>query len=568
MADHILIGVAWPYANNYQHIGHLSGVYLPADVFARFHRLLGNDVIMVSGSDTHGSPVSIAAHNKNTTTQSIYQKYHNSFLDSYKALGISFDLFTHTDSENHWKISQDIFKKIYENGYLLKKVQKQLFDNSINMFLADRYIEGTCPLCGYKEARGDQCDNCSKTYDPMDLIDPISKLTGSKDLIVKESEHFFLNLPKLKEKLLSWTKKNKSHWRSHVLNFTLSQLDIVEPRAITRDIDWGINLPLKGYEKKVLYVWFEAVIGYYSASVELSNLNNSNINYKKWWSADNQNTKQYYFMGKDNITFHSIIWPAITSAYGDLILPYDIVSSQYLNIDGSKISKSKGISIKVKDVINKFDIDIIRYVLISMSPENSDSDFNWQLFFDKANNELIANWGNLVNRVLDFVYKRFDAYIPEIKNLRQQDKNLLNEIKSRFEKVTDLYKNVKLKAALEEINSISKLVNKYLNENQPWKLLKDRPDLAKIVLYTALQSIYWINLMWYPIIPDASEKLNKIFGNSKNIGGNIYIESVKDKRGVHDVLRYDHSSAYGKWVLEPLKSIKISKPSPLFKKII
>ena len=335
----IHIGVAWPYANGYQHLGHLAGAYLPPDIFARYHRLVGNDVLMVSGSDAHGTPITVRADAEGVTPREIFERYHQTFLETYQQIGLTFDLFTHTDTENHHRVSQDIFGKILENGYLYREVQQQLYSPQEGRFLPDRYVEGECPHCGYAEARGDQCDNCGKLLEPTELINPRSKASGDTDLSLRETEHFFLDLPKLEGALWDYLHDDKEHWRPAVLNFARGYLDTgLHGRPITRDIDWGIPIPLPGYEGKCLYVWFEAVIGYFSASIEWARNRGTPDAWQDWWY--DPGAQIYNFIGKDNIPFHTIIWPAELIAVGrlycdgcetELNLPYDVPANEYLH---------------------------------------------------------------------------------------------------------------------------------------------------------------------------------------------------------------------------------------------
>ncbi|MGC9334231.1 MAG: methionine--tRNA ligase, partial [Anaerolineae bacterium] len=395
MAQKILIGVAWPYANGHQHLGHLAGAYLPPDIFARYQRLVGNEVLMVSGSDAHGTPITVRADAEGVSPREIFERYHQTFLETYQQIGLTFDLFTHTDTENHHRVSQDIFLKILENGYLYSEVQEQLYSPKEGRFLPDRYVEGTCPHCGYPDARGDQCDNCGKLLEPTELIEPRSKASGDTALELRKTEHFFLDLPKLSGQLEDYLYNNKEHWRPNVLNFARNYVRSgLRGRPITRDIDWGIPVPLLGYEGKCLYVWFEAVIGYFSASVEWSRNQGTPNAWHEWWY--NPEARTYYFIGKDNIPFHTVIWPAELLAIGrlycdecetDLNLPYDVPANEYLNFKGTKLSKSRGAFVEVPYFLERYDPDALRFYLTATAPETRDTEFSWEDFVERNNNE-------------------------------------------------------------------------------------------------------------------------------------------------------------------------------------
>jgi len=577
----ILVGVAWPYANGEKHIGQVAGAYLPPDIFARYQRMKGNQPLMVSGSDTHGTPVTLKAAVEGTTPEEVFTKYHEMFVDACLEMGIAFDLFTHTDTRNHWDVTQEMFLRHLENGYIYKDIQKQLYDPVAKRFLADRYVEGTCPFCGYEGARGDQCDNCGRIYDTLDLINPRSKLTGATDLEVRETEHFFLDMGKMNGPLLEWISHDKEHWRPNVLNFTKGQLELHElrGRAITRDIEWGIEIPLEGYEDKRIYVWYDAVIGYLSAAKEWAKLTAAEGGdpeaWREWWDANvNPDAPGYYFIGKDNIPFHAIIWPGMLIGYNDgeggdkLNLPYDVPANEYLNLGGEQFSTSRGRVIGINTVLAEFQADAWRYTLTALAPETSDVEFTWQDFIDRVNNELVANWGNLVNRVLGFAYKRFDGAIPAPGELNEVDQALLDDVRAGFESVGARYDAVKLKAALIETRRLSQRVNQYLNERAPWTLIKTDPDEAATVVYTAMQAIDWLKLLWGPILPHASQQVHEMLGYSQPLFGRQYTQQVEDDRGTHLVLRYDHSGATGGWapgVLPPGQAMR--KPAALFEKL-
>ncbi|MCB0116091.1 MAG: methionine--tRNA ligase [Caldilineaceae bacterium] len=572
----ILVGVAWPYVNGEKHIGQIAGAYLPPDIFARFQRMMGNDVLMVSGSDTHGTPITLQAEKEGITPQEVIEKYHRLFVDGCLAMGLTFDLYSHTDTQNHWDVTQKLFLRHLENGYIYKDTQKQWYDPEAKRFLADRYVEGTCPYCGYEDARGDQCDNCGRIYDALELKNPRSKITGSTDLAVRETEHFFLDLGKLNEPLLKWVETDKDHWRPNVLNFTKGQLGLNELRGrpITRDIDWGITIPLPGYEGKRIYVWYDAVIGYLSAAVEWGLLNDTDA-WRQWWDRDvNPDALIYNFIGKDNIPFHTVIWPGILMAYNDgeggekFNLPYDVPANEYLNFRGMQFSTSRGNVIGFNSVLREFQADAWRYVLTAVAPENSDTDFTWADFVERVNSELVANWGNLANRMLGFAYKRFDGVVPTPGELDQADLDLLDEIRAGFDSVGALYSAVKLKAALQEVRRLSQRVNQYLNDKAPWQSIKTDPAAAATSVYVSLQAIDWLKVMWAPILPHSSEALHGYLGYSEPIFGNQYTEEVTDARGTHLVLRYDHSAASVRWAAGTLPPGQtLQQPQPLFTKL-
>ena len=591
-ARKILVCVAWPYANGEKHIGQIAGAYLPPDIFARYQRMAGNDVLMVSGSDTHGTPITLQAEKEGIEPAAVVDKYHEMFVDGCLAMGLTFDLYTHTDTQNHWDITQQVFRRHMANEFIYTEVQKQWYDPEAGRFLADRYVEGTCPFCGYAGARGDQCDECGRLYDALELTDTRSKLSGSTKLEVRETEHFFLDLGALNEPLLAWVGSGKEHWRNNVLNFTQGQLNLKElrGRAITRDIDWGIDIPLEGYEDKRIYVWYDAVQGYLSAAIEWAEL--SGGEWQAWWDRDlAPDARHYYFIGKDNIPFHTQIWPGMIMAYNDesgerepplpglsetakglstagLNLPYDVPANEYLNFGGAQFSTSRGNVIGWNTVLEAYQPDAWRYVLTAMSPESADTEFTWPDFVELVNNELVANWGNLVNRVLGFAYRRFDGAVPQPGPLDPADEAVLAEVRAGFESVAALYEAVRLKAALQEVRRLSQRVNQYLNEKEPWRTIQSEPEAAATAVYVALQAIDWLKLMWAPILPHSSEKLHVYLGYAQPLFGRLNTSSVEDARGAHLVLRYDHADASGVWQASNLPAGQVlQKPAPLFAKL-
>ena len=577
----ILVGVAWPYANGEKHIGQIAGAYLPPDIFARYQRMIGNDVLMVSGSDTHGTPVTLLAEERGIDPIEIINEYQPLFIDGCLKMGLTFDMYTHTDTQNHWEVTHRMFLEHLEQGYLYPDTQRQLFDTKAGRFLADRYVEGICPNCGYDDARGDQCDNCGSLYDTLELKNPRSKLTGSTDLEIRETEHFFLDMGKMNGPLLDWINDdNKEHWRPNVINFTRGQLKLEELRGrpITRDIDWGVSIPVKGYEGKRIYVWYDAVIGYLSAAIEWAKLTStesasSEDAWREWWDAEvNPDARIYNFLAKDNIPFHTIIWPGMLQAYsmGDekLNLPYDVPSNEYLTIGGEQFSTSRGRVIGFNTVLAEYQADAWRYVLTALAPESSDSEFTWDEFRERVNSELVANWGNLVNRMVGFAYKRFDGTIPTPGALDEIDEQLLADVRGGFDSAGALYDAAKIKAALTETRRLSQRVNQYLNEKEPWKSIKVDPEAAATSVYVSLQAIDWLKTMWAPILPHSSEQLHTTLGYDGPLFGRQYTQEIEDERGTHQVLRYDHSEATGVWQATELPAGQaLRQPSALFVKI-
>ena len=569
--QHILVGVAWPYANGEQHIGHIAGAYLPPDIFARFQRMRGNRVLMVSGSDTHGTPITVRAEDEGVGPDEIVDRFHATFIRSYLALGLTFDLFTHTDTDNHWRVTQDMFRTHLEGAYIYRDRQRQLFDTQAQRFLPDRYVEGRCPFCDHPEARGDQCDQCGRTYEAVELTAPRSRITGSTELEVRETEHYFFDLSKLQDELRTWLHDGKAHWRPNVLHFARTQVEQTELRGrpITRDMDWGVSIPLPDTDGKCIYVWYDAVIGYLSAAVEWAHLHDEPDAWRRWWDArTNPHARIYNFIGKDNIPFHAMMWPAMLIARRGMNLPYDVPANEYLNMYGRKFSKSQGRSIGILDVLERYQADAWRYVLTAIAPEANDVDFTWDDFVERVNNELVANWGNLVNRVLGFAYKRWNGVVPEPGPLDETDRGLLGEIERGFDGVGALYAGVKLKAALNEARRLSQRVNQYLHEAAPWTAIKTDPQRAATSVYVALQAIDWLKVIWAPILPHTAQQLHEFLGYDGQLFGRQYTRTVSDARGEHDVLMYDHAAATGRWEAGRLAAGQaLRPPRPLFVKL-
>lgn len=570
--NRVLVGVAWPYSNGQQHIGHIAGAYLPPDVFSRFNRMRGNDVLMVSGSDTHGTPITVLAQQEGIEPNEVVERYHPLFIDAYMKLGLTFDLFTHTDTQVHWDVTQEMFLVHREKGYIYADTQEQLYDPVAGQFLPDRYVVGICPYCSSREARGDQCDNCGKLYNATELRKPRSTISGSTELEVRATEHFFLALDKLNADLLAWLKDGKEeYWRPQVYRFTLSELERGELRGrpITRDIDWGVNVPVEGWEDKRIYVWYDAVIGYLSAVVEHALLSGDPDGWQTWWKTGaGQGSRVYNFIGKDNIVFHAIIWPAMLLGRDGFCLPYDVPANEYLNMKGRKFSKSRGISISINDLMERYQPDAWRYALTAMAPETSDVDFTWDDFIERVNNELVANWGNLVNRVTGFAYRACDGMVPEPGELEPVDATLLAEVRKGFMEIGALYEGVHLKAALEACRRLSQKVNQYLNAREPWQVIKSDRQQAHTIIHTALQAVDWLKIMWAPILPFSSQMLHEDLGHEGRLFGRQYTETVQDARGEHLVLRYDHAGARGEWAATDLPAGQpMRKPRVLFTKL-
>ena len=508
MPERILAAVAWPYANGSIHIGHVAGTYLPADIFARYHRMKGNEVLMVSGSDAHGTPVTLTAEQQGVGPEDIFNKYQAEFLDSWQRLGISFDLFTTTHTDNHAQVSQDIFSRLLERGYIYKDTMVQPYCESESRFLADRYVEGTCPHCNFDGARGDQCDDCGRTLDPKDLLSMVCRICGSAPEF-RETEHFFLKLSAFQDQLLEWVRK-QNHWRPNVRNFTIGYLEGgLHDRAITRDIEWGVPLPFEGYEDKRLYVWFEAVIGYLSASIEWAHNNDTPEAWKSFWE---DGSRAYYFMGKDNIPFHTVIWPAMLLGYGGLKLPYDVPANEYLNLEGFKLSTSRNWAVWLPDYLDSYEPDPLRYVIAANLPETSDSDFSWREYVRRNNDELVATYGNLIHRVLSMLNRNFDGALPDPGELDEVSKGLLVEARQRFDEAAAYLEAVRLRQALQSSMALAQAANRYLDQKEPWRAVRsDKQDAAR-TLWTTLSVINCLKTTMYPFLPFSSQKLHGMLG--------------------------------------------------------
>lgn len=578
MSD-ILNAVAWPYANGPRHIGHVSGFGVPSDVFSRFMRMRGHNVLMVSGSDEHGTAIQVKADQEGLSARETADKYHAQIVQDLLGLGLSYDLYTRTTTPNHAAVVQEVFRALYDNGYLIKQVQSGAISPSTGRTLPDRFIEGTCPHCGYTSARGDQCDNCGKQLDPSDLIDPRSRVNGEVPKFV-DSEHFFLDLPKLADQLGAWL-ETRSDWRPNVLKFSHNLLEDLHPRAITRDLDWGIRIPIDGWmdnQMKSIYVWFDAVIGYLSSTIEWARRSGDPEAWRRFWNQET--TKSYYFMGKDNIVFHSVIWPAILlgcngegalggqvrESLGRLELPTEVVSSEFMTMRGSKVSSSRGASIFVKDFLAEFGPDALRYFIAVAGPENNDTDFTWEEFVRRTNFELANEWGNLVNRSISMAHKNVGA-IPTPGEYTAQDLELLEECLRAFDTVGGHIEARRFKAGITEAMRIVGLANKYLSEQEPWKK-KDDPKRRDTILYVALQAVQDCNTLLTPYLPHAAQRIHEALGGSGIWAAQPKIVQVSDGELTYPTLQGDYTNQQASWQHLPLEpGVPLAKPTPLFKKL-
>ena len=508
MSERIFIGVAWPYANGSLHLGHIAGAYLPADIFARFHRMKGNDVLMVSGSDQHGTPITIRAEQEHITPDAVVARYHREFLASWQKLGITFDLFTRTGTANHATTVHEIFLKLLANGYIYKDTMSQPYCPQCQRYLPDRYVEGTCPFCQFPAARGDQCDQCGKPMNPAELIGCHCKTCGTAPEF-RNSEHFFLKLSAFQKMLLDWAQK-QACWRPAVLNFTMRYLhEGLRDRAITRDIDWGVTVPVPGYENKRIYVWFEAVIGYLSASKEWAQLNGDADKWRPFWQ---DGVKSYYFIGKDNIPFHTLIWPGMLLGYGGLSLPYDVPANEFLTIEGKKLSTSRNWAVWLPDYLSRYDPDPLRYLLSVIMPETGDTDFSWREFVRRNNDELVATYGNLVNRVLTFVYKNYDGAIPAPGEYDDESQVLLAKTRNAFPDIAAMLSACRFKEAIWAAMTLAQETNRYLDIKSPWKMIKQDKAVAATPLYVSMIVISALKTLLYPFLPFSSQKIHEYLG--------------------------------------------------------
>jgi len=508
LSERIFIGVAWPYANGPLHLGHIAGADLPADIFARYHRLKGNKVLMVSGSDQHGTPVTVRAEQESITPQEVVARYHQQFISCWEKLGISFDLFTTTDTPNHTQVAHDMFLTLLNNGHIYKDKMLQAYCPKCQRFLPDRYLEGICPHCGFTKARGDECDECSKPLNPGELKDLRCYLCSTPPHF-ESTEHFFLRLSSFQDKLSAWIRE-QSHWRRNVLGSTWKFLNEgLRDRAITRDLDWGVTVPQPGFERKCLYVWFENVIGYLSASKEWANSRGDDNAWEPFWQGD---ARSYYFLGKDNIFFHTLSWPAMLMGYDRLNLPYDVPANEFLTIEGRKLSTSRNWAIWLDDYLERYDPDALRYTLAINMPETADSDFSWREFLRRNNNELVATYGNLAHRILTFAHRNFDGAVPIPGELNERSQGLLHEAEVTLDIADKLLYRCEFKRAAKEVMSLAQKANRYLDEQAPWQTIKTEREASAKSVYTVLSVLAVLETVFYPFIPFSSEKLHSFLG--------------------------------------------------------
>ncbi len=577
---HILTAVAWPYASGPRHIGHVAGFGVPSDVFSRYQRMAGNKVLMVSGTDEHGTPILVAADAEGVSPKELADRYNRVITEDLTALGLSYDLFTRTTTRNHHKVAQDIFTTLYANGYIFPKTTMGAISPSSGRTLPDRYIEGTCPICGYEHARGDQCDNCGNQLDPVDLIGPRSRINGETPVFV-ETEHYFLDLPAFVETLSAWM-KTRTSWRPNVLRFSLNLLDDVKPRSYTRDLDWGVPVPLDGWRDrpdKRIYVWFDAVVGYLSASIEWARRGGDPDAWRPFWQSED--ARAYYFMGKDNIVFHSEIWPAQLSGYngdgarggepgplGRLNLPHEVVSSEYLTMEARKFSASRGVGILVRDFLSRYDADALRYYLAVAGPETSDTDFTWGEFLRRNNDELVAGWGNLVNRSISMASKNVGT-IPIPGELTDADRALLALSAAAFGPVGDLLGRSRQKEAVREAMRVVAEANRYLSDQAPWKLQED-PARRDTVLHVALQVVDDCKALLTPFLPHSAQRVHELLGATGTWSAMPVIEQVEDLDGgtPYSVITGSYAGEQATWASTPLPAGRpIAPPKPVFTKL-
>ena len=592
--SHILSSVAWPYANGPRHIGHVAGFGVPSDVFSRYMRMAGHDVLMVSGTDEHGTPILVAADEEGVSARELADRNNRAIVEDLVALGLSYDLFTRTTAGNHYRVVQDMFRTVRDNGYMVQEITRSAISPSTGRTLPDRYIEGICPICGTPGARGDQCDTCGNQLDPTDLVDPRSRINGETPEFV-ESTHWFLDLPALATALGAWLDEREASgtWRPNVIRFSQNILREIRPRAMTRDIDWGIPVP--GWEDqptKRLYVWFDAVIGYLSASIEWARRTGDPQAWRAWWN--DPDALSYYFMGKDNIVFHSQIWPAELLGYngqgdrggapgdlGALNLPTEVVSSEFLTMEGKKFSSSHGIVIYVRDFLTRYQADALRYFICAAGPETADADFTWAEFVRRTNGELVAGWGNLVNRTATMIHKRFGE-IPRPAELHDVDRGLLDAVEAGFVDVGGLIARHRQKAALAEVMRLVGEANKYIADTEPFKLKGEEGDPARrrlsTILHTLAQVVVDLNLMLSPFLPHAANDVDRVMGGAGDVAPMPEIREVDELdpevlpeafagRTGYPIITGDYTAAPAWGRREVVAGTPVAKPSPVFVKL-
>ena len=576
----ILTAVAWPYANGPRHIGHVAGFGVPSDVFSRYHRMAGDDVLMVSGTDEHGTPILVQADAEGVGPRELADRYNRVIAEDLQGLGLAYDLFTRTTTKNHEAVVQELFLGLHRNGYIQARPSKGAISPSTGRTLPDRYIEGTCPHCGYDGARGDQCDSCGRQLDPTDLINPRSKINGEVPQFV-ETEHLFLDLPAFSDALGGWL-QSRTDWRPNVLAFSTNLLPDLKPRAISRDIDWGVPIPLDGWRDrpdKRLYVWFDAVVGYLSASVEWARRQGDPDAWRRWWQSPD--AASYYFMGKDNVVFHTVIWPSLLLGYGgrgsrggspgglgELGLPTEVVSSEFLTMEGQKFSSSRRVVIYVRDVLERYGPDPLRYHLTIAGPENQDTDFTWAEFVRRNNDELVAAWGNLVNRTVSMTAKNLGA-IPEAGDLLDVDHAVLATAAAGFDEVGGLLAKSRQKAALGKAMEVVFAANRYLSDTEPWKLRTADPDRMATVLHVALQVVDDAKALLTPFLPHSAQKVHEQLGRQGTWSSMPELVEVDEEGGPsYPILTGDHAAASAAWGRVPIvPGTPLAAPTPVFAKL-
>ena len=570
--EKIFVGVSWPYASSKIHIGHLAGQYIACDVFARYHRLKGNNVLMVSGSDSHGTPIVFKAEEEGISPEELVNRSHKKILKTYRDLGLIYENYTSTMTKNHEEVVQNIFLVLKEQGYIYEDTSKQYFDPQVERFLPDRYIRGTCPKCGNENARGDECPECGAFLDVEDLIDPRSTLSDAVP-VLKETKHFYLDLKKLEPELKKWIDDTSGNWRKWVREYTKGWIkEGLKPRAVTRDMEFGVPVPIEGWDGKVIYVWVEAVVGYLSAAIEWAEKIGDPSRWEDFWK--NKDCKHYYFIAGGNTQFHTIIWPAELMGYSEkydsdelwekyklpgetkrekLDLPYDVPSNKMLLYKGKKMSKGDNHMINADEAFEKYGADLTRFFFIRFAPENHDREFNWDDLITTNNNELVADIGNFINRTLTFTYTKFDKKVPDGKF----DQEVKTEIDNTFEEVGKYVEEVKLTKALERILELGSFANKYFNDRAPWVDVKDNTDRAKDTLFNAIQLVNALRLLLRPFTPFGCKKLNELL-------------NIKDEFDANDLLLENGivDENIDTWVYEPIESgIELEEPEILWEKI-
>jgi methionyl-tRNA synthetase len=577
---HILAAPAWPYANGPRHIGHVSGFALPCDMFSRYQRMAGNQVLMISGTDEHGTPIQVQADKEGVTARELADRYNRVIAEDLRGLGMSYDLFTRTITRNHYEVVQEIFLGLLKNGYVFPTTTMGAISPSTGRTLPDRYIEGTCPICGYDGARGDQCDNCGNQLDPIDLINPRSRINGEKPTFV-ETEHYMLDLPAFTATLGAYLQAKQGEWRPNVLKFALNLLDDMRPRAYTRDLDWGVPVPLDGWRDrpdKRIYVWFDAVVGYLSASIEWARRSGDPDAWRAWWQ--DPEALSYYFMGKDNIVFHAEIWPAMLLGYsgrgdkggtpgslGALNLPTEVVSSEFLTMEGRKFSSSRQVVIYVRDFLERYDVDALRYYVAVAGPENQDTDFTWSEFVRRNNDELVAAWGNLVNRSISFAAKNI-GQIPAAGELTDADHAVLAGSRKAFDAVGAELGRSRFKSAAQEAMRTVAEANKYLSDQAPWKLRTSDPERMKTVLHVALQLVDDAKSLLTPFLPSSSQKVYAMLGGAGVWSGMPRLETVSEPGDADYPVLTGSYDTEARWESRPIAAgTPLAPPKPLFAKL-